>query len=151
MKFYLDVCCLNRPFDDQEQERIRLEAEAVLLIMARAKGSEWQWVSSEVVEDEIRQTLDLKRHERLQNLILHAQETILLSESQIERAKDLRKLGFGDMDALHLACAEGGNVDIFLTTDDKLVNRATRLANQLNVMVYNPLNWLTIQEESEGK
>ena len=28
---YLDVCCLNRPFDDQTQERIRLESEAVLL------------------------------------------------------------------------------------------------------------------------
>lgn len=25
---YLDVCCLNRPFDDQTQERIFLEAEA---------------------------------------------------------------------------------------------------------------------------
>jgi hypothetical protein len=31
---YLDVCCLNRPFDDQTQERIRLEAEAVLRILA---------------------------------------------------------------------------------------------------------------------
>lgn len=25
---YLDVCCLNRPFDDQTQERIGLEAKA---------------------------------------------------------------------------------------------------------------------------
>jgi hypothetical protein len=31
---YLNVCCLNRPFDDQTQERIRLEAEAVLRILA---------------------------------------------------------------------------------------------------------------------
>ena len=30
---YLDVCCLNRPFDDQTQDRIRLESEAVLLIL----------------------------------------------------------------------------------------------------------------------
>ncbi|MBE2197400.1 MAG: hypothetical protein IAE79_02240 [Anaerolinea sp.] len=27
MRVYLDVCCLNRPFDDQSQERIQLEAE----------------------------------------------------------------------------------------------------------------------------
>jgi hypothetical protein len=25
---YLDVCCLNRPLDDQTQERVRLESEA---------------------------------------------------------------------------------------------------------------------------
>jgi hypothetical protein len=24
MKIYLDVCCLNRPFDDQMQDRVRL-------------------------------------------------------------------------------------------------------------------------------
>jgi hypothetical protein len=26
-RIYLDVCCLNRPFDDQTQARIHLEAE----------------------------------------------------------------------------------------------------------------------------
>ncbi len=33
MKIYLDVCCLNRPFDDQTQDRIHLEAETILTIM----------------------------------------------------------------------------------------------------------------------
>jgi hypothetical protein len=28
-KLYLDVCCYNRPFDDQTVDAIRLEAEAV--------------------------------------------------------------------------------------------------------------------------
>jgi len=34
MRIYLDVCCLNRPFDDQTQERIHLESEAVLIILS---------------------------------------------------------------------------------------------------------------------
>jgi predicted nucleic acid-binding protein len=142
MKIYLDVCCLNRPFDDQGQERIRLEAEAVLLIIARMESGQWQWLSSEVVEDEINQNPDLKRRERLQNLIIHAQESFILTENEIDRAVKLRKIGFGDMDALHLACAESGKVDVFLTTDDKLVRRATRLTKQLYVTVDNPLSWL---------
>ena len=29
MRLYLDSCCLNRPFDDQNQLRVRLEAEAI--------------------------------------------------------------------------------------------------------------------------
>jgi hypothetical protein len=36
-RIYLDVCCLNRPFDDQCQERIRLESEAILLILERGE------------------------------------------------------------------------------------------------------------------
>jgi hypothetical protein len=51
-RIYLDVCCLNRPFDDQRQERIRLEAEAVPLILGRCEAGAWQWVSSAVVEEE---------------------------------------------------------------------------------------------------
>ncbi len=34
MKIYLDVCCFNRPFDDQTQEKIHLEAEAVFIILS---------------------------------------------------------------------------------------------------------------------
>jgi hypothetical protein len=41
-KVYLDVCCLNRPFDDQQQDRVHLEAEAVLLILKRCEAGEWQ-------------------------------------------------------------------------------------------------------------
>ena len=33
MQIYLDVCCINRPFDDQNQDRIHLEAEAVISIL----------------------------------------------------------------------------------------------------------------------
>lgn len=56
MKLYFDVCCLNRPFDDQTQDRIRLEAEAVLAIVRHVEGSEWQWISSDAVAYEISNT-----------------------------------------------------------------------------------------------
>jgi len=45
-KIYLDVCCLNRPFDDQTQARIRLEAEAVLIILAQCETGHWEWIGS---------------------------------------------------------------------------------------------------------
>lgn len=31
IRLYLDLCCFNRPYDDQTQARIRLEAEAIIL------------------------------------------------------------------------------------------------------------------------
>ncbi|WP_418648223.1 hypothetical protein ACNQFN_05640 [Thauera butanivorans] len=39
MKIYLDVCCSNRPFDDQSQTRIRLETEAKLVLQVEAGES----------------------------------------------------------------------------------------------------------------
>ena len=55
MKIYLDVCCLNRPFDNQAQDRIRLETEAVVLILDRIAAKGWQWLTSSAVTDEIKQ------------------------------------------------------------------------------------------------
>ena len=35
MKIYLDLCCFNRPFDDQTKARIKLETEAKLVIQEK--------------------------------------------------------------------------------------------------------------------
>jgi hypothetical protein len=55
MKIYLDVCCLNRPFDDQTQDRVHLEAEAILSIFRRLEKNDWTWISSSVVLYEVNQ------------------------------------------------------------------------------------------------
>ena len=64
-RIYLDVCCLNRPFDDQRQDRIRLEAEAVLSILGRCEAGTWQWLSSAVVEAEVNNTPSRERCSRV--------------------------------------------------------------------------------------
>jgi hypothetical protein len=48
--FYLDLCCLNRPFDDQHQPRVRLEAEAVLGLIQLARLGELGWIGSDVLD-----------------------------------------------------------------------------------------------------
>jgi len=37
MRIYLDMCCFNRPYDDQSQARIRLETEAKMLLQQKVK------------------------------------------------------------------------------------------------------------------
>jgi hypothetical protein len=44
--------------------------------------------------------------------------------------------------ALHLACAEVGGADVFLTTDDRVVKIAHRKKGLLNLRVDNPVRWL---------
>src|SRR5438067_228498 len=107
-KIYLDVCCLNRPFDDQTQDRIRLEAEAVLLILGHLEAGTWQWISSEAVQLEIEQTPDLERRTRVKLLTISAHQMVRVEQAEIDRAQQLEALGVHSFDALHLACAESG-------------------------------------------
>jgi hypothetical protein len=74
-------------------------------------------------------------------------QSIPLTLSEVARARKLQSLGFKQWDALHLVCAESGEVDIFLTTDDKLLRLGQHLKEKLRVRVENPLIWLTEVEE----
>jgi predicted nucleic acid-binding protein len=141
-RVYLDVCCLNRPFDDQRQDRIRLEAEAVLLILEHCETGEWQWISSAVVEEEIAKTPDRERRYRVRNMLAWAQVTVALTDAEVDRAREIKAMGFRTYDALHLACAEQSGADVFLTTDDRVIRTAMRHAEKLSIRVANPLEWL---------
>ena len=145
---YLDVCCLNRPFDDQNQPRIRLESEAILIILAQCEQRQWEWVGSEVLTLEISKTPDPERRRRVQLLASHAHHMVSVGQSEIARVRQIQTWGITAFDALHLACAESGQVDVFLTTDDRLLRKATAHARQLRVRVENPLTWL--REVSKG-
>lgn len=142
MLIYLDVCCLNRPFDDQTQDRVRLESEAVLLILRRCQQGEWQLVGSEAIALEISQTRDLARRTYVQALADLATRQVTVNESIEARADAFVQQGLGTFDALHLACAESGQVAVFLTTDDRLMRWAGRQAGVLQVRVINPVTWL---------
>jgi hypothetical protein len=60
---------------------------------------------------------------------------------KFKRGEALENKGFGTYDALHVACAEQGQADVFLTTDDKLRRLGIRYSPQLNVRIENPLKW----------
>ena len=139
---YLDVCCLNRPFDDQRRDRVRLETEAVLLILEHCDAGEWRWISSAVVEEEIDNTPNLERRRRVRHMLTGVHLRVELAVSDVERAHALKALGFRTYDALHLACAERSEADVFLTTDDRIVRTAARQARYMNVRVANPVDWL---------
>jgi len=142
MRIYLDVCCLNRPFDDQKQERIRLEAEAVLLILERCQKGQWELVGSEAIWFEITQIPDEERRQKVLALAKLKKEMVVINQEIVNRAIFLEKNSVPAMDAIHLACAESAEVDVFLTTDDLLLKKAKRIGKILKVRVANPVHWL---------
>jgi hypothetical protein len=68
MRIYLDVCCLNRPFDDQTQEKIHLEAEAVLIILSNISSDRWELVGSDVIDFEISKIPNKERRKKVEFL-----------------------------------------------------------------------------------
>lgn len=142
MKIYLDACCLNRPFDDQRQPRIRLEAEAISLVLQKLHQREWEWVGSEVLVYELGQTVDVERRERLLLLARQSHQVVEITEKILKRAEKLEASGFDSYDAIHLACAEQANVDVFLTTDDSIQKTANRNKEEFSFVIANPVRWL---------
>lgn len=65
-KIYLDVCCLNCPFDDQSQLRIHLETEAVLAILQQCESNLWTLIGSAILDAEISQILDAEKQRQIQ-------------------------------------------------------------------------------------
>lgn len=143
MKIYLDACCLNRPFDNQNQNRIRLESEAILIILTSLHTHEWEWIGSEALEIEIENTPNIERRFELLKLVSCVHHSVKIKDKELVRAKEIESFGFKSFDAMHLACSESGNVNIFLTTDDKLRKLAKRIREKLCVNVQNPLFWLS--------
>lgn len=142
MRIYLDVCCLNRPFDDNAQDRIRLEAEAVLAVLKRYQGRSWSLLGSEVIDFEISQIPDDERRQKVMLLSAVLQPCVIVDVNAEKRTIELEKLGFRPIDALHIACAEKGKADVLLTTDDDLLRRALQYKEGLKVRVENPVKWL---------
>ncbi len=141
-RVYLDACCVNRPFDDQEQDRIRLESEAVYLVLRHVQVHGWTWVGSDILKHEILAIPDLVKREQVQALLEAVTETVQLSKRTLLRAGAVESKGFSGQDALHLACAEQAEADVFLTTDDRLLRRAVRRRRDLSVRVANPVDWI---------
>jgi predicted nucleic acid-binding protein len=142
----LDVCCLNRPFDDQAQERIRREADAVVRVLARLQRPDTTWIGSDMIDREVEQTPDAQRRAALRRLARATATRVSFDEAVEGRARQLESLGIRAADALHIACAEHGGAEVFLTVDQRLLRRAARIADQLRVQVRNPRDWIEEQE-----
>jgi len=141
IRIYLDVCCLNRPFDDQSQDRIHLESEAILSVLNYSQNLNWNVIGSEAIDFEISRIPDSEKRFKV-SIIASMHQTYIVVEKSVEnRALELAESGFKTFDALHIACAEKGGADVLLTTDDGLLNRAAQCSS-LNLEVKNPLEWV---------
>ena len=135
---YLDLCCFKRPFDDAAVERIRREAEAVAAILDAVKAGTIQLVHSPAHDFENERNPREDRRLATRLWLETARLRVATSSRVTDRAKNLEALGFGALDALHLAFAEEAAAGWFVTTDDRLLKRALSLPDLLRFEIVKP-------------
>ncbi|MEX2174448.1 MAG: PIN domain-containing protein [Pirellulaceae bacterium] len=138
MKIYFDNCSLHRPFDNKAQLRVALEAEAVLGVLAVCEAGKAILVSSEVLRLENERDPQPQGRAFVSSTLDQATALVTVNEDIRNRAQELKRRGFKAFDALHVACAEAGEVDYFCTCDDRLLKKS-RGQSDLLVKVVSPL------------
>jgi predicted nucleic acid-binding protein len=139
-RVYLDICCFNRPFDDQSHLRIRLEAEAKLSIQEKIRRQKIELAWSYMMDFENAANPYLERSLSIKSWRIIATVDTESSEEIITRATNLNQLGFKKKDSLHLACAISMNCDFFFTTDDGILKRQEHLNE---IVILNPVDYVT--------
>jgi predicted nucleic acid-binding protein len=135
---YLDICCFKRPFDDATVERTRREAEAVAAILDMAQAGTVHLVRSPAHDFENERNPREDRRLATRLWLETATVVVAASRAVADRARALAALGFGPLDALHLAFAEASAARWFVTSDDQLRKVAMRHREQLRVEVVVP-------------
>ncbi len=127
MRVYLDICAIQRPFDDPSQLRVRLEAEAILTLIELCETGALDLVISAAHEIENGQNPHPERRAYATDVLALARHRVPSTSDVKERAAVYARAGLTRLDAFHLAAAVTSGATFFCTTDDRLLARGPNL------------------------
>ncbi|MGL4670494.1 MAG: type II toxin-antitoxin system VapC family toxin [Methanobacteriaceae archaeon] len=142
MKIYLDTCCYNRPFDNQNQIKIELESIAKLHIQNEVHKGNYDLIWSFMLDYENKDNPYEDKRKNIQKWENIATEFCDFDKEILNTGKELKKLNISEKDALHIACALFSKCSYFITTDYKLTSKRVD-----GIEIINPLDFIKIMEE----
>ena len=134
---YLDNCCFNRPFDDQLHPIVQMETRAKLLIQAEIALGKLSLVWSFMLNFENNDNPYMDRKEQIGRWEKISKQAVIYSPQIEASAHTMLPLGIKNKDAVHIACALAADVDYFITTDKKILNK-----NVANITIINPIDFI---------
>lgn len=145
MRIYLDMCCLQRPMDDQTHLRIHIEAEAILGILAWCEAGHADLLNSVALSYEVDHNPHPARKAFVQEALSKSIFTVQATDSVEQHAQRFGKFGIKVLDSLHLACAVEAKADYFCTCDDRFLRRAKQMDTG-KTKVVSPLELIEVIE-----
>ena len=140
MRVYLDNCCYNRPFDDQDQLVVRLQTVTKLAVQLLMATGVVEYVWSKALDYEISFNPFPKRKTSILWWKIGAVAYVEATDDIIRRGEEIERLGVKPKDALHLASAESAECDVFLTTDRRMLKKVSILGP---MRVLSPVQFIT--------
>ena len=140
MKIYLDTCCFNRPYDDQNQIKIELETLAKLSIQKEILEEKYDLIWSYIINYENSENPFNERKENIGEWEAIAKKYVPFSEESLAKGKEIELIGIKQKDALHIACAIIENCDYFITCDNGILNKDID-----EIKVINPIDFIKLE------
>lgn len=124
MRIYLDMCCYNRPYDDQEQLKVFLETQSKLYIQSIIKDKKLELISSYMLRYECSHNPFEMRRSAILDYIDKNTFAYVGDEHRLEiesKAAEIMKTGIKFKDACHVASAIFAQCEYFISTDKRLL------------------------------
>jgi len=148
MLIYLDICCFNRPFDDQSDLLVRLQTEAKLYVQEMIRCGSLSLIWSSVMELENAANPDMNRKLAVGEWKKIGFVDVPVSRRVEDIAGTLARIGVKPMDALHAACAMEAEAEYFLTTDKALLRK---MAKYDHLRVVDPVDFIRVLKETQNE
>ncbi|XDD53043.1 PIN domain-containing protein [Leptospira sp. WS4.C2] len=143
-RVYLDNCCFNRPYDNQDDIKIKIESLAKLFVQDAIKNKQIELIWSYILKFENDQNPYLDKQIAIEKWEELSVSSVVENDEILKNAESISSLGLRSLDALHIACAISEKCDYFLTTDRGILKKSGSINN---IILINPIEFVSILEE----
>ncbi len=143
MRVYLDNCCFNRPFDDQDTLTVRMETEAKLQVQSMIKSGALDLGWSYVLDFENAANPFEERRKEIQRWRELADQQVKETPDILSDMREAITAGLKPLDALHMACAVALSCEVFLTVDKNILRKISVFKG---MRVLNPIDFAMEKE-----
>ncbi|MBO6178741.1 MAG: hypothetical protein J6O04_06185 [Selenomonadaceae bacterium] len=128
MRIYMDMCCYNRPYDDQTQIKIIMETLSKLHIQSLIRQGKFDLIGSYTLDYEVSRNPFKMRKLAIMNFIINNIKGYV-GEERAELikpiAESIMEHGVKEKDAYHVASAIYAKCEYFISTDIRLLKYKT--------------------------
>lgn len=143
---YLDNCCFNRPFDNQDNIKIKIETEAKLNIQHKIKNDIIELAWSYILDFENYNNPFEERKIEIQKWSNISKYYTIENENILNLMNKLVEIGIKPLDSLHLSCAVELKCNYFITVDRGILNKKTLVKE---IIITNPIDFIYELEEED--
>lgn len=145
MRIYLDMCCYNRPYDDQSQLKISMETQSKLYIQTLIKDGKLELAASYMLRYECgNNPFEMRRNAIFDFIDRNTCVYVGMERQMVIEAKaaEIMKTGVKYKDACHVASAIYAECEYFISTDTRLLKYKSS-----EIKMVTPIEFVTEMEE----